>query len=221
MSTSSQGGPSPGLPVSQHLKCRVGSGGGPSGLDADCPLFDPAFVKSALFRIKHLGSDEFAVSSRVNLTSPNLEIIGWREWLSIPDLGIPRIKAKVDTGARTSCLHTCGLEIYESSKGQERVRFTVHPLQRKPEYAVECDRPVVNQRQVKDSGGHEEVRPFILVPITLGPLTWEVEFSLTNRDNMKFRMLLGRTAMKDRFLVHPGLSYQLGKSLRRIKASQV
>ena len=138
----------------------------------------------------------------------------------------PRPGDSADQGqSRHRCAHLVPAhlrsQIYESSKGQERVRFTVHPLQRKPEYAVECDRPVVNQRQVKDSGGHEEVRPFILVPITLGPLTWEVEFSLTNRDNMKFRMLLGRTAMKDRFLVHPGLSYQLGKSLRRIKASQV
>lgn len=156
----------------------------------------------------------------MNPTSPNLDIIGWREWLSIPDLMIPRIKAKVDTGARTSCLHTCGLEIYKSSEGEERVRFTVHPLQKKSDYAVECDRPLVNQRQVKDSGGHEEKRPFISVPITLGPHTWEVEFSLTNRDNMKFRMLLGRTAMNGRFLVNPGLSYQLGKPLRRVKASQ-
>jgi len=178
-------------------------------------------VKFVVFLIKHLGSAKFAVSSGVNPTCSNLDIIGWREWLSIPELGIPRIKAKVDTGARTSCLHTCGLEIYEGQGGEERVRFTVHPLQRKPDYAVECDRPLLNQRQVKDSGGHEEVRPFISVPVTLGPLTWEVEFSLTNRDNMKFRMLLGRTAMKDRFLVNPYLSYQLGMSLRRVKASQV
>lgn len=170
--------------------------------------------KSALFLIKHLGSAKFEVSSRVNPTRPTFDIIGWREWLSIPELGIPRIKAKVDTGARTSCLHTCGLEVYESRSGEARVRFTVHPLQKKNDYSVECDRRLLRQHQVKDSGGHVEVRPFISVPITLGSLTWEVEFSLTNRDNMKFRMLLGRTAMKGRFLVNPGLSYQLGKPLR-------
>lgn len=156
----------------------------------------------------------------MNPTSPSLDTIGWREWLSIPELGIPRIKAKIDTGARTSCLHTCGLEIYTDSSGADRVRFTVHPLQRKPDYAVQCDCPLVNQRQVKDSGGHSEIRPFILVPITLGPYTWKVEFSLTNRDNMKFRMLLGRTAMKDRFFVNPALSYQLGKPLRRVRSPQ-
>ncbi len=157
----------------------------------------------------------------MNPSSPNLDIIGWREWLSIPELGIPRIKAKVDTGARTSCLHTCGLEMYTGGRGEERVRFTVHPLQKRPDYAVECDRPLLSRRPVKDSGGHEEVRPFISVPIVLGRLTWEVEFSLTNRDNMKFRMLLGRTAMNGRFLVNPGLSYQIGKSLRRVKADRV
>ncbi len=157
----------------------------------------------------------------MNPTSNSLDTIGWREWLSIPELGIPRIKAKIDTGARTSCLHTCGLEIYEDNSGRERVRFTVHPLQRKPDYSVECDCPLVNQRQVKDSGGHEEIRPFILVPVTLGPYSWKVEFSLTNRDNMKFRMLLGRTAMKDRFFVNPGLSYQLGKPIRRVRSPQL
>ena len=157
----------------------------------------------------------------MNPTSSALDIIGWREWLSIPELGIPRIKAKVDTGARTSCLHTCGLEIYNDSRGEERVRFTVHPLQRKPDYSVDCDCQLLNQRQVKDSGGHEEVRPFIRVPVKLGDITWEVEFSLTNRDNMKFRMLLGRTAMNGRFLVNPDLSYQLGKPQRRVKQARV
>lgn len=165
-----------------------------------------------------MGSAKFEVSSAVNPTRPHFDIIGWREWLSIPDLGIPRIKAKVDTGARSSCLHTCGLETYVNRTGEARVRFTVHPLQNNTDYAVECDRLLLRQHQVKDSGGHVEVRPFISVPVTLGSLTWEVECSLTNRDNMKFRMLLGRTAMKGRFLVNPALSYQLGKPLRRANA---
>lgn len=131
--------------------------------------------------------------------------------MSIPDLGIGRIKAKVDTGARTSALHTYGLEIYETKEGEERVRFRVHPIQNNDDYSLECDRKVIGSRSVRDSGGHEEIRPFISVPVVLGEHTWEIEMSLTNRDNMKFRMLLGRTAMKNRFVVHSAASYLVGK----------
>jgi len=151
----------------------------------------------------------------VNQPSPSLDLLGWREWFSIPEIGISRIKAKIDTGARTSCLHTCGLEVYRDGDGVGRVRFTVHPLPKRPSLTVECDRPLVSSRLVRDSGGHEEERPFIRIPVTMGHHTWEVEFSLTSRDNMKFRMLLGRTAVKGRFLVNPDLSYQIGKPLRR------
>lgn len=147
------------------------------------------------------------------------ETLGWREWLSIPELGISRIKAKIDTGARSSCLHTRELEIYEAEEGR-RVRFSVHPLPKKPDLVATCDRPLIDCRLVRDSGGHEDERPFIRVPVVLGPHVWEVEFSLTSRDNMKFRMLLGRTAMKDRFLVNPSLSYLFGKPARRTRPSQ-
>lgn len=153
----------------------------------------------------------------MNPTAPGPNLLGWREWLSIPELGISRIKAKIDTGARSSCLHTCGLEIYETAEGEQRASFTVHPLPRRPSLAVVCDQPLAALRVVRDSGGHEELRPFIRVPVTLGPFTWEVEFSLTNRENMKFRMLLGRTAIKGRFLVDPSLSYQIGKRLPKKK----
>lgn len=136
-----------------------------------------------------------------------LPIIGWREWLSIPDLDIPHIKAKVDTGARTSCLHTAGLELYKNEKGEERVKFQVHPNQNSTKQLIDCDWPVATQRSVRDSGGHEEIRPFINIPVTLGNHIWDIEFSLTNRDNMKFRMLLGRRAMENRFLVDPVGSY--------------
>lgn len=148
----------------------------------------------------------------MNAPRPTPELLGWREWISIPALHIPRIKAKIDTGARSSCLHTTTLETYTDDAGQPRVRFTVHPLVRRTtSRAVHCDCPLASSRVVRDSGGHEELRPFIHVPVTLGPHTWEVEFSLTNRDNMKFRMLLGRTAMKDRFIVDPTRSYLFGK----------
>ncbi|MDF1823795.1 MAG: ATP-dependent zinc protease [Verrucomicrobiales bacterium] len=135
-------------------------------------------------------------------------ILGWREWLSIPSLGIPHIKAKVDTGARTSALHTFDLEAYTAETGEERVRFSVHPFQGDTDTVIKCDCPIIGSRSVRDSGGHEQIRPFIRIPVVLGDHTWDIEFSLTNRDNMKFRMLLGRTAMEDRFLVNPALSYQ-------------
>ena len=149
--------------------------------------------------------------ARMSSEKEHLSIIGWREWLSIPELGIDHIKAKVDTGARTSALHTFGLELYDDESGLTRVKFRVHPLQKNEDFIVECDCPVLNQRSVKDSGGHEETRPFIRMPICLGSHTWDAEISLTNRDNMKFRMLLGRTAMNGKFLVNPQLSYQLSE----------
>lgn len=147
-------------------------------------------------------------------TSPEHPVLGWREWLSLPTLSIPHIKAKVDTGARTSALHTFALETYHSDDGTERVRFSVHPFQDDTDTVIECDCAVIGNRSVRDSGGHEQVRPFIRVPVILGPHHWEIEFSLTNRDNMKFRMLLGRTAMENRFLVNPALSYQQSESFR-------
>ncbi len=148
-------------------------------------------------------------------TSENYPVLGWREWFSIPCLEIPRIKAKVDTGARTSALHTFDLETYVADDGEERVRFLVHPFQNNTDKVISCDCPMIGNRSVRDSGGHEQVRPFIKVPVVLGEHTWDVEFSLTNRDNMKFRMLLGRTAMEDRFLVNPASSYQQSKPVRR------
>ncbi len=148
-----------------------------------------------------------------------LPIIGWREWLSIPDLNIPHIKAKVDTGARTSCLHTAGLELYTTDSGEDRVRFQVHPDQNSDLRVIDCDWPVDTHKSVRDSGGHEEIRPFIKIPVTLGEHTWEIQFSLTNRDNMKFRMLLGRRAMENRFLVDPVGSYLSSKRPKRRKVT--
>ncbi len=152
----------------------------------------------------------------------NIKTIGWREWLAIPELGIKGIKAKVDTGARSSCLHTHDYEIYTcEDTGVERVRFHLHPLTRTEKIELTCDAEVTSTREVKDSGGHVELRPFITVTVQLGEIEWEVEFSLSNREGMKFRMLLGRTALKDRFLVDPTDCYLLGsdlsKAYRRVK----
>lgn len=136
--------------------------------------------------------------------------IGWREWLSLPDIGVPHIKAKIDTGARTSALHAFDIETY-TEKGVEMVWFAIHPIQKRSDIVHECRCELYDQRWVSDSGGHREKRYVIQTNIEMAGQVWPIEMTLTNRDTMKFRMLLGRTAMKGRFLVDPGRSYLLGK----------
>jgi hypothetical protein len=137
-------------------------------------------------------------------------IIGWREWVALPELGMPFIKAKADTGARTSALHACRVEADEEN-GVMVVRFVIHPLQRRTDIETRCTAPLVDERMVSDSGGHREKRYVIRTPVTLGKDTWPIELTLTNRDSMQFRMLLGRTAMSDNCLVNPNASYLLGR----------
>ena len=138
------------------------------------------------------------------------EVLGWREWVALPALGIDRIKAKIDTGARTSCLHAFNVRI-DDTHGEKLVRFSMHPEQRNLDNAVECVAPLIDEREVRDSGGHSEMRYVIETDIKIGPDTHRVEFTLTNRDSMGFRMLIGRTAMKDRYLVDPGKSFLVRK----------
>lgn len=135
--------------------------------------------------------------------------LGWREWLALPDLDIALIKAKVDTGARTSCLHTFRTEPY-TLDGQRRVKFWVHPEQHNLHHVVECDAEVIDERSVTDSGGHKELRLVIETRVLLGDQIWPIEMTLTNRDTMRFRMLLGRTAMAGRCTVLPEASYLAG-----------
>jgi len=138
------------------------------------------------------------------------KILGWREWVGLPDLNLPAIKAKVDTGALTSALHAYFIEPY-SSDGRDMVRFLIHPIQRNDEFSVECRCPVYDFREVSDSGGHREMRYVIKSTIAIAGERCPVELTLTNRDTMRFRMLLGRRAMVNRFLVDPAASYVSGK----------
>ena len=137
-------------------------------------------------------------------------IIGWREWVVLPQLGIPGIKAKVDTGAKTSALHTFNVEVVEKD-GREYARFLVHPDQQRDDLVLSCEAPVIDKRPVRDSGGHVEDRYVIETLFELGGKRMPIEITLTNRDDMLFRMLLGRSALvKAGFTVNPELSYATG-----------
>ncbi|WP_152206123.1 ATP-dependent zinc protease family protein [Marinobacter changyiensis] len=151
-------------------------------------------------------------------SSTNLVPLGWREWVALPELDILRIKAKVDTGARTSCLHTFRMEPYTDEAGNPRVKFWVHPIQHDLHQVVECDAAVIDERMVSDSGGHREQRLVIQTTLLVGESHWPIEMTLTNRDSMRFRMLIGRTAMAGNSVVLPESSYLAGEPvLRTIK----
>src|SRR5210317_1399799 len=122
-------------------------------------------------------------------------VLGWREWVGLPELGLDSIKAKVDTGARTSALHAFELDTF-TENGVDRVNFKIHPVQRDMDKVVSCVADIIDERFVTDSGGHREQRFIISTLLKIGRWSWPIEMTLTSRDNMMFRMLLGRTAMR-------------------------
>ena len=141
-------------------------------------------------------------------------IIGWREWVTLPGLNVPAIKAKIDTGALTSALHAFDMKVFEV-EGIQKIRFRIYPLQRKRKVVLECVGDIKGKKMITDSGGHQELRYVIHNPIKLGHIQWPIEITLTDRDTMRFRMLLGRSALCGRFLVDPERSYVTGRSLAR------
>lgn len=147
-------------------------------------------------------------------------VLGWREWVRLPELHVKRVKAKLDTGARTSTLHAFFVESYRH-RGAAWVRFGIHPLQRRKDILRFCEAPVLEKRRVKDSGGHIEKRYVIRTTAVMGALSWPIDITLTNRDLMLFRMLLGRKAVENRFLLNPGRSYLTGRSLTKAYKTKI
>ena len=133
-------------------------------------------------------------------------IIGWREWVSLPELGIAKIKAKVDTGARTSALHAFSLKPFVEN-GKDKIHFEIHPIQHDTNHVIACVADIVDKRLVTDSGGHQEERFVIQTPMLIAGHTWSIEITLTERENMLFRMLLGRNALRKHFIINPARSF--------------
>ena len=141
---------------------------------------------------------------------PNKSILGWREWVGLPKLGIPLLKAKIDTGARSCALHTFALETFDRG-GTQWLRFDLHPIQMRQDIVVRAEAPIIDQRLVTDSGGHQEYRYFIQTDLTIAGKNFSTEISLTTRDTMRFRMLIGRNVLNGRFTVDPEQSYVTGE----------
>lgn len=165
--------------------------------------FGQAFDSDSDLRLTDLSADE----------TPLL-VVGWREWVSLPELGIDRIKAKVDSGARSSSLHAFEVEPFQQD-GREYVRFKVYPKQRSTENIIECTAPVFDRRSVRSSSGESSDRFVILTSVQWMGDQWQIEMTLADRSEMGFRMLLGRQAMRGRLLIDPSRSYFGGKPVKR------
>lgn len=153
-----------------------------------------------------------------SVSTSSLRSIGWREYVALPSLGVGRIKAKIDTGARSCTLHAVSIR-YVERHGATWVQFAVHPRQRSTKEIIHCEAPLVEERYITDSGGNRTLRPVIATLVTLAEQLIPIELTLIARDEMGFRMLIGRQAIRGKFVVDPGRSFVLGRPpSRKFKA---
>lgn len=148
--------------------------------------------------------------------TPEPTVVGWREWVALPQADLDWIKAKIDTGARSSSIHAFDLEAYEQD-GTERVRFSLHPWQRSEEDRADLDLPVLDRREVRSSNGQVEQRYAVSLDVVLAGRTITTVMTLSNRDEMGFRMLIGREALERGFLVDSSRSYAGGRPRRAVR----
>ena len=144
--------------------------------------------------------------------------IGWREWVGLPSLGITAIQAKIDTGAYISALHACEIEPIEV-RGRCLLRFRVFPRRRDESNSLRVQAPLIGQRLVRSSSGHEELRWVVKASFSFAGAEWPIELGITARETMAFRLLLGRAALAERFVVDPGATF-LGGRRRRKRAKR-
>jgi hypothetical protein len=159
------------------------------------------------FELFHVVTRDASMS--VDDSSGDRRVLGWREWVALPELGIPAIRAKIDTGARSSALHVEAIEEFRRDDA-DWVRFKLDPVSRSRRRARWIEAPLLDRREVTDSGGGVSLRPFILTDVQIANQRYAIEINLTNRRGMLFPMLLGRTAMRGRWLIDPEQSYVLG-----------
>jgi hypothetical protein len=136
-------------------------------------------------------------------------LVGWREYVALPDYGVEKIKAKVDTGARSSSLHAFDIEPFQHGS-VDWIAFSIHPVQHSRRGEIRTEAPLLEYRHVRSSNGHSAERPVVRTSIVLGEFRWVIDLTLTSRDEMGFRMLLGRQAIRKRFLVDTGRSFLSG-----------
>jgi len=178
-------------------------------------MVTPEEVQVAEERLAQSGlteADNRQPSGSANNEPPPL--IGWREWVSLPQLGIPAIKAKVDTGARTSAIHAFDIERIKKN-GEDWLAFTVQPVQRDDSIVLRAQAPLIDVRTVTDSGGHKAERFFIETRLNIGQHSRLIEMTLVQRKDMLFRMLLGRTAITPGIQIDPSTSFSLGRMSAR------
>ncbi len=140
--------------------------------------------------------------------------IGWREWVGFPELGVDRIKAKIDTGARTSVVHAFRVRKLDDAD-EPRVEFFLHPVQRKRNPEIRCVASISDERTVRSSNGERETRYVIVTPMRLGEEIRPIELTLSDREQMGFRLLIGRAAIRGCCIVDPGSSFLLGQKFLR------